>query len=43
LSCKVISASDLSGGLLSGPIVGLVARIIRSDVRQSVNKLASLQ
>ncbi len=35
--------ADLHGGLLSGPIGGLVARVIRSDVRQSVNNLASLQ
>lgn len=35
--------ADLKGGLLSGPIGGLVARIIRSDVRKSVNNLAALQ
>jgi len=34
--------ADLSGGLLSGPIGGLVARVIRSDVRKSVNNLAAL-
>ena len=35
--------ADLSGGLLSGPIGSLVARVIRSDVRKSVDNLASLQ
>lgn len=35
--------ANLSGGLLSGPIGGLVARVIRSDVRQSVDNLASLK
>lgn len=35
--------ADLGGGLLSGPIGSLVARIIRSDVHKSVENLASLQ
>lgn len=35
--------ADLSGGLLSGPIGGLVARVLRSDVQKSVNNLASLR
>ena len=35
--------ADLTGGLLSGPIGGLVARILRSDVRKSVNNLAALR
>ena len=35
--------ADLKGGLLSGPIGGLVARVLRSDVRKSVNNLASLR
>ncbi len=35
--------ADLHGGLLSGPIGSLVARVIRSDVRKSVHNLASLQ
>ncbi len=35
--------ADLHGGLLSGPIGSLVARVIRSDVRKSVRNLASLQ
>ena len=35
--------ADLSGGLLGGPIGGLVARILRSDVRKSVDNLAALQ
>ena len=35
--------ADLGGGLLSGPVGGLVARILRSDVQKSVNNLAALQ
>jgi Polyketide cyclase / dehydrase and lipid transport len=35
--------ADLRGGLLSGPIGGLVARVLRSDVEKSVTNLASLQ
>ena len=35
--------ADLKGGLLSGPIGGLVARILRSDVQKSVNNLAALR
>jgi hypothetical protein len=35
--------ADLKGGVLSGPIGRLVARVIRSDVRKSVNNLAALQ
>ncbi len=35
--------ANLSGGLLNGPIGRLVARIIKSDVRESVCKLAALQ
>jgi len=35
--------ADLKGGLLSGPIGGLVARVLRSDVRKSVNNLAALR
>jgi carbon monoxide dehydrogenase subunit G len=35
--------ADLKGGLLSGPIGGLVARVLRSDVQKSVNNLASLR
>ena len=35
--------ADLSGGLLNGPLGRLVARIITSDVRKSVNNLASLE
>ena len=34
--------AELKGGLLSGPLGGLVARVIRSDVEQSVNNLAAL-
>ncbi|ORW70068.1 polyketide cyclase / dehydrase and lipid transport [Mycobacterium saskatchewanense] len=35
--------ADIRGGVLSGPVGGLVARMLRSDVRQSVNNLAALQ
>jgi hypothetical protein len=35
--------ADLNGGLLSGPIGGLVTRVLRSDVRKSVNNLAALR
>lgn len=35
--------ADLSGGLLGGRIGKLVARVLRSDVRKSVNNLAALQ
>jgi len=35
--------ADLKGGLLTGPIGKLVARVLRSDVRKSVNNLAALQ
>ena len=34
--------AHLKGGLLSGPIGSLVARVLRSDVRRSVNNLAAL-
>jgi hypothetical protein len=35
--------ADLSGGVLSGPIGGLVARVLKSDVRKSVENLANLE
>ncbi len=35
--------AELKGGVLSGPIGGLVARVLRSDVQKSVNNLAALQ
>ncbi len=35
--------ADLKGGVLSGPVGGLVARVLRSDIRNSVNNLATLQ
>ncbi len=35
--------ADLRGGLLSGPIGGLVARVLRSDVQKSVHNLLALQ
>ncbi len=35
--------ADLNGGLLNGPIGRLVARIIKSDVHESVCNLAALQ
>lgn len=34
--------ADLSGPLLSGPVGTLVARVLQSDVRKSVQNLASL-
>lgn len=34
--------ADLRGGLLSGPIGGLVARVLRSDVEKSVRNLVAL-
>jgi hypothetical protein len=35
--------ADLKGGVLSGPVGTLVARVLRSDVRKSVENLAALQ
>lgn len=35
--------ADLEGGLLSGPIGKIVAKVLRSDVRRSINNLAALQ
>jgi Polyketide cyclase / dehydrase and lipid transport len=35
--------ADLSGGVLSGPVGKVVAKVLRSDVRKSVNNLAALQ
>jgi hypothetical protein len=35
--------ADLKGGVLSGPVGRLVARVLRSDVRKSVKNLAALQ
>ena len=34
--------ADLEGGVLSGPIGKVVAAVVRSDVRRSVNNLAAL-
>jgi hypothetical protein len=34
--------ADLKGGVLSGPVGRLVARVLRSDVRNSVKNLADL-
>ncbi|SPM36756.1 Carbon monoxide dehydrogenase subunit G, partial [Mycobacterium rhizamassiliense] len=34
--------ADLKGGVLSGPIGSVVARVLQSDVRKSVNNLAAL-
>jgi hypothetical protein len=34
--------ADLSGAVLSGPVGSLVARVLKSDVRKSVEKLGSL-
>lgn len=36
-------SADLKGLLLNGPVGGLVARIVTSDVRKSVHNLASLE
>jgi hypothetical protein len=36
-------SSELSGGLLNGPLGTLVAKIIKSDVRKSVCNLAALE
>jgi hypothetical protein len=35
--------SDVTGGVLNGPIGRLVARIIRSDIHKSICNLAALQ
>lgn len=35
--------ATLNGGVLSGPIGKLVARVLRSDVRKSVENLAAMQ
>jgi hypothetical protein len=35
--------ADLKGGVLSGPIGSVVARVLRSDVRKSITNLAALQ
>ncbi|MBO0864676.1 MAG: SRPBCC family protein [Mycobacterium sp.] len=35
--------AELSGGLLNGPIGRLAARVVRSDVRKSVDNLAALE
>jgi hypothetical protein len=35
--------ADLGGGVLSGPVGKIVARVLRSDVTKSVNNLAALQ
>lgn len=34
--------AELKGGLLSGPVGGLVARVIKGDVERSVNNLVAL-
>src|SRR5271156_6163295 len=36
-------AADLNGGLLSSQMGSLAARVLRADVRSSVNNLAALQ
>ena len=40
--CTFQVVADLSGGLLSTPVGQLVAKVIESDVRRSVSKLATL-
>jgi len=34
--------AELKGGVLSGPVGGLVARVIKSDVERSVQNLVAL-
>jgi hypothetical protein len=34
--------AELTGGLLNGPVGGLVAKVLESDVRRSVENLAAL-
>lgn len=36
-------SAELKGGLLNGPIGRLVARVVQSDVRKSVDNLAALE
>jgi len=36
-------SADLRGGVLSGPVGSLVARVLRSDIRKSVENLSRLQ
>ncbi len=36
-------SADVSGGVLSGPVGRLVARVLRSDVKKSVENLAALR
>ncbi|MEH3156451.1 MAG: SRPBCC family protein [Gordonia paraffinivorans] len=36
-------AAELSGGLLSGPVGRMVAKVIEGDVRRSVDNLAALR
>lgn len=35
--------ADIKGGVLSGPVGKVVAAVLRSDVRKSINNLAALQ
>ncbi|GBG38857.1 type II toxin-antitoxin system Rv0910 family toxin [Mycobacterium montefiorense] len=35
--------ADIGGGVLSGPVGSVVARVLRSDVRKSVENLAAMQ
>jgi hypothetical protein len=41
--CTFQVVADLSGGLLSTPVGRLVAKVLESDVRKSVSKLAALR
>jgi hypothetical protein len=41
--CTFQVVADLSGGLLSTPVGRLVAKVLESDVRRSVYKLAALR
>jgi hypothetical protein len=36
-------AAELTGGLLSGPVGRMVAKVIEGDVRRSVDNLAALR
>ncbi|MEO9328631.1 type II toxin-antitoxin system Rv0910 family toxin [Gordonia aurantiaca] len=36
-------SAQISGGLLNGPVGRLVARVLESDVRQSISNLAALR
>src|SRR5579884_2208921 len=35
--------AEITGGVLNGPLGGLVARVVKSDVHKSINNLAALR